>query len=93
MVEFTHNNIKNVSTRYTLFELNYGYHFRISYKEEVDPCSLSKLANKLSIELREQIVIYCKNLHHTQELQKRVYDKGVKTWSYASDKKIWLNSK
>ena len=34
-----------------------------------------------------------KNLHHAQELQKRVYDKGDKPKTYAPDDKIWLNSK
>ena len=33
------------------------------------------------------------NLLHTQELQKRVYDKGVKPQSYALKEKVWLNSK
>ena len=32
------------------------------------------------------------NLHHTQELQKRAHNKGVKPRSYAPDK-VWLNSK
>ena len=31
--------------------------------------------------------------HYTQELQKRAHNKGVKPQSYASGKKIWLNSK
>ena len=39
MAEFTYNNAKNASTGYTPFELNYGYHPRILYKEDVDPRS------------------------------------------------------
>ena len=39
MVEFTYNNAKNTSTGHTLFELNYGYHPRMSYEEDVDPRS------------------------------------------------------
>ena len=37
--------------------------------------------------------IYCKNLFYTQKLQKRAYNKGVKTRSYNSSNKVWLNSK
>ena len=34
-----------------------------------------------------------KNLHHTQELQKRANYKNIKPRSYAPSNKIWLNSK
>ena len=37
--------------------------------EKVDPHSLSKLADKLSAELKKLMVVYCKHLHHAQELQ------------------------
>ena len=37
MAEFTYNNAKNASTGHTPFELNCGYHPRMSYKEDVDP--------------------------------------------------------
>ena len=43
--------------------------------------------------LRELMIIYCKNLHHAQELQKRAYNKGIKPKSYTFGKKVWLNSK
>ena len=33
------------------------------------------------------------NFHHTQKLQKRAYDKGVKSRSYAPSNKVWLNTK
>ena len=39
MAEFVYDNAKNASTGHMPFELNCGYHPRISYKEEVDPCS------------------------------------------------------
>ena len=65
----------------------------MSYKEEVNPCSKSKLADKLSAELRELMIVYQKNLHHAQELQKRAHDKGVKPRSYAPGDKVLLNSK
>ena len=38
MAEFAYNNAKNASTGYTLFELNYEYHPRVSYEEYFDPC-------------------------------------------------------
>ena len=93
MAEFVYNNSMNASTRHMSFELNCGYHPRMSYEEEVNPRSQSKSANELSKELRELMVVCRKNLNNAQELQKRAYDKRVKLWSYAPGKKVWLNSK
>ncbi len=93
MAEFTYNNAKNISTGHTPFELNYGYHPRVSFKADVDPHTRSRSANKLAKELRELIEVCCQNLLHTQELKKKVYHKGVKSYSYAPGKKILLNSK
>ncbi len=64
MVEFAYNNAKNTSTGYTLFELNCGYHSRVFFKEDVDPCSRSRSANKLAEKLRELIKVCCQNLLH-----------------------------
>ena len=33
------------------------------------------------------------NIYHTQELQKRGHDKGIKLQSYAPGEKVWLSSK
>ena len=93
MAKFVYNNAKNTSTGHTPFELNYGYHPWMSYKKDVDPRSQSKSADKLSTELRELMIVCQKNLHYAQELQKHTHDKGVKPRSYASGKKVWLNSK
>ena len=93
MAKFAYNNAKNASTGHTPFELNCGYHLRMSYEENVDLRSQSKLADELSAELRELMTVCRENLHHTQELQKRGYDKGVKPRSYPPGNKIWLNSK
>ena len=68
MTEFAYNNAKNASTGHTRFELNYGYHPRMSYKNDIDPRSKSKLINKLSTKLRELMIICQENLHHAQEL-------------------------
>ena len=38
------------------------------YEEEVDLYSQSKVADKLSEELRELMIVCYKNLHYTQEL-------------------------
>ena len=81
MAKFAYNNVKNASTGYTPFELNYGYHPRILYEKDVNPRSQSKSANKLSAELRELMIVCWKNLHHTQKLQKRAYNKRVKPQS------------
>ena len=93
MAEFAYNNAKNASTGHTPFELNCGYHPRMSYEEKVDPRSKSKSVDKLSAELRELIIVCQDNFHHAQKLQKRVHDKSVKPRSYASGNKIWLNRK
>ena len=51
MAEFVYNNAKNTSTSFTPFELNCGYYPRVSYKEDLDPCSQSKTVKKLSSKL------------------------------------------
>ncbi len=93
MAEFAYNNAKNASTDHTPFELNCSYHPKVSFKEDVDPRSRSRSANKLAEELRELIEICCQNLLYAKELQKKAHDKRVKSHSYAPGKKIWLNSK
>ena len=93
MAEFAYNNAKNASSGHTPFELNYGYHPRMSYEEDVDPRSHSKSANELLAELRELMIVCQENLHHAQKLQKRAQNKGVKPQSYAPGEKVWLNSK
>ncbi len=68
IAEFAYNNTKNASTGHTPFELNYGYNPRVSFEEDVDPCSRSRSANELVEELRELMEVYCQNLLHAQEL-------------------------
>ena len=68
MAEFAYNNAKNASTGHIPFELNYGYHLWMSYKEKVDSCSKSKSADKLSAELRELMIVCRKNFHYAQKL-------------------------
>ncbi len=74
MAEFPYNNAKNTSTGYTPFDLNWGYHLRVSFKEDVDTHSKSRSANELAEELRELIEVCCQNLLYVQELQKRAHD-------------------
>ena len=64
MAEFAYNNTKNASTGHIRFELNYGYHPRMLYKEKVDSRSKSKSLNKLSTELKELIIVCQENLYH-----------------------------
>ncbi len=92
IAEFAYNNAKNASTSQTLFELNYGYHPRVSFEED-DPRSRSRSANELAEELRKLMEVCCQNLLHAQKLQKRAHDKRVKSRSYAPGEKVWLNSK
>ena len=93
MAEFAYNNAKHASMGYTPFELNCGYHPRVSYEEDVDPRSRSKAADELTEELRTLMAACRENLQHAQELQKRAHDKGTKPRSYAPGEKVWLNSK
>ena len=93
MAKFAYNNTKNASTGYTFFELNCDYHPRISYKEDIDFRSKSKSANELSIELWEIMIVCRENLYHAQKFQKQAHDKTIKPKRYASDNKVWLNSK
>ncbi len=93
MAEFAYNNTKNASTRHTPFELNCGYHPRVSFEENVEPCLRSRSITELTKELRELMKVCCQNLLHVQELQKKAHDKGIKSRSYAPDEKVWLNSK
>ena len=93
MAEFAYNNAKNVSSGHTLFKLNCEYHLWMSYKDNVDPRSKYKWADKLSTKLRELVIVYKENLYYAQKLQKRAYDKDVKPKSYAPSDKFWLNNK
>ena len=53
MPDFTYNNVRNASTGYTFFELNYKYYPSVFYekKEIFDPYSKLKIAEKLSFKL------------------------------------------
>ena len=93
MAEFAYNNAKNINTGRMPFELNCGYHPWMSYKKKVDPRSKLKSVDKLLAELRKLMIVCQENLHHTQKLQKRAHDKGVKLRNYAPNDKVWLNSK
>ena len=68
IAEFAYNNAKYVSTEYTPFELNCGYHLRVSYEEDVDLRSRSKAADKLTEELRNLIAVCRENLQYAQGL-------------------------
>ena len=93
IVEFTYNNAKNASIGHTLFELNCRYYPRVFFKEDVDPRSRSCSANELAEELKELIEVCYQNLLYAWDLQKRAHNKKVKSRSYASGEKVWLNSK
>ena len=65
MAEFAYNNAKNISFGHIPFELNFGYHFWMSYKKDVNFRSKFKSADKLSTELRELMIVYKENFYHT----------------------------
>ena len=60
-MEFVYNNLRNASMGHMPFQLNCGYHPRMLYKEEVNPRSQSKSADKLSEELKE-LMIMCQEI-------------------------------
>ena len=93
MAEFAYNNAKNISTGHTSFEFNCKYHLRVFYKKDLDPYSKLKIVEELSSELQNLMAVCQQNLYHTQELQKRAQNKGVKPQSYGSGNKVWLSSK
>ena len=64
MAEFAYNNARNVSTGFTLFELNCEYHPWVFYKENLDPCSQSKTVEKLSSKLQNLIGTCQQNLYY-----------------------------
>ena len=70
MAEFAYNNAKNASISHTPFKLKCGYHSCMSYEEDIDLRSRSKLVEELSSELEELLLVYRKNLYHAQEFQK-----------------------
>lgn len=91
--EFAYNNAKNVSIGHMPFKLNCNYYLLISYKADINFCSKFKTTKKLLSELSELMNIYRKNLYYVQELWKKLHDQYKKLKSYASDDKLWLNSK
>ena len=93
ITKFVYNNAKNASSDHTPFELNCGYHPRMLYKDDVNPRSKFKSANKLLTKLRELMIVCKENLYYAQKLQKQAYNRGVKLRSYAFGDKVRLNSK
>ena len=93
MAEFAYNNAKNSNTGHTPFELNCGYYPCVSFEEYIDLYCQSKLADEISVELRDLMTVCWENLYHAQELQKQAHNKGIKPRSYALGEKVWLNNK
>ena len=57
MAEFAYNNAKNASIGYTPFKLNYGYHFHIFYKKNLNLYSNSRIAEELSSKPQELMTV------------------------------------
>lgn len=64
MAQFAYNNAKNVNTEYTLFKLNFGYHFLVFYKKNINLCFRLKIVEEILFELHELVIVRQKNLHH-----------------------------
>ena len=59
IVEFAYNKAKHASIGHTSFKFNCGYYLRISYKEDVNPYSRSKVANELR-EILKNLIAACR---------------------------------
>ena len=64
MAEFIYNNAKNASTSHTSFELNCGYHPKVSFEKDINFCLRFCSANKLAKKLKELMEVCCQNLLH-----------------------------
>ena len=64
IAEFTYNNVKNLSIGHILFELNYGYNFRVFFDKDINLRSKSKLVDKLSTKFWKLITMCRKNLYY-----------------------------
>lgn len=60
IAKFAYNNMKNISTIHTFFELYFSYHSRASYEKYVNSRSQSKSADKIAIEV-QKLILVCKN--------------------------------
>ena len=88
MAKFVYNNAKNASTGYMFFEMNFGYHPRIFFKEDTHPHPKSKLTDKLLAELQKLMAVCRKNIYCASKLQKPAHNKSVKPNNYVPDNKI-----
>ena len=43
--------------------------------------------------LQELMIVCCKNIHHSQKLQKQAYNNDVKPRNYTPSDIVWLNGK
>ena len=77
MTEFVYNNTKNTSISHIYFKLNYGFHLYVFFKKDINFYLRFCLAEELTKELRDLILIYQQNLIYTQKLQKQAYNKDV----------------
>ena len=64
MTVFIYNNAKNVSISHMPFKFNCKYHSCVSYKENFDSYSKSKIVKELSSKLQNLIVICPQNVHY-----------------------------
>ena len=68
MAKFIYNSAKNTNISHMLFKFYCDYYLKILFKENVNICSKSCFADKLTEKLRELIEVYYQNLFYIQEL-------------------------
>lgn len=68
IAKFAYNNVKNISTDFTLFKFNCGLQLYMSFKNEVNSCSRFCFATKLAKGLRKLMAICQQNLLYAQKL-------------------------
>ena len=78
MADFTYNNAKDASTDHTSFKLNYGFHPRVFFKNNIDPRSKSYSADKLAKKLKK-LIIFANKTYSMPEISRKKHI--IKAWS------------
>ena len=93
MTEFAYNNLRQASTMMSPFEALLGYYPQMSYKDNCDLQSKSRLADENATALRDLMKELKTNLAESQERQTFYHNKNVKNRSYRPRKSVWLSEK
>ena len=85
IAEFAYNNSRQANTMMNPFEALLGYHLRMSFKDNCDIRSKSRMAYENAAALRDLLKRLKVNLVESQELQVLYHNKHVKERSYRKE--------